>query len=102
MVLPENTWPGGYRHAMHQTDHEAWNNENYPGTRQLCHSCGEPTGRCEEDEMLLDGEPVCEECWIEPTICDACNYYDAKKGCYHGKEITNGKCDLFTEHVQED
>jgi formylmethanofuran dehydrogenase subunit E len=59
-----NAWPGGYRHAMHQHEHEAWNAHNYPGTRQLCSACGEPTGRCTEDELAnCDGEPLCESCY---------------------------------------
>jgi len=58
----ENTWPGGYRHAMFQSEHDAWNAGNYPGTLQLCSVCGEPTGRCEDDTIWSDkGEPVCEE-----------------------------------------
>ncbi len=60
----KNTWPGGYRHAMHQDEHERWNASNYPGTRQICASCGEPTGRCEEDgHFNADGEALCEECF---------------------------------------
>jgi hypothetical protein len=60
-----NTWPGGRRHAMHQLEHERWNASHYPGTRQLCLECGEPTGRCEDDSIyLIDGTgPLCEECW---------------------------------------
>lgn len=59
----ENTWPGGYRHAMHQSQHEDWNASNYPGTRQLCSICDEPTGRCEEDTIWSkDERAICEEC----------------------------------------
>ena len=58
-----NSWPGGCQHAMHQPDHERWNASHYPGTRQLCSVCEEPTGRCEEDSMRSrDGEPLCEQC----------------------------------------
>ena len=64
-----NAWPRGYRHAMSQSDHEKWNGQNYPGTRQLCAHCGEPTGRCEDDSLFADdfGEdgPLCEGCWKE-------------------------------------
>jgi formylmethanofuran dehydrogenase subunit E len=60
-----NTWPKGYRHAMDQVEHEAWNSRNYPGTRQLCSKCDEPTGHCEEDSMYIDEEPVCVTCWQE-------------------------------------
>lgn len=60
-----NTWPGGQRHAMTQSDHEAWNAQNYPGTLQLCSECGEPTERCEEDGLYNDdgAGPFCASCW---------------------------------------
>jgi len=62
----ENTWPGGYRHAMDQNEHEKWNAMHYPGTLQLCCVCDEPTGRCEEDSMYIDDlGPLCEECYIK-------------------------------------
>lgn len=57
-----NTWPGGYRHAMDQSEHESWNRSNYPGTRQICDNCGDPTGRCEEDSIRRDDMTVCESC----------------------------------------
>ena len=58
-----NTWPGGYRHAMHQSEHEAWNAMHWPGTRQLCEECGEATGRCSEDSIYCgDRGPLCEGC----------------------------------------
>lgn len=61
-----NTWPGGYRHSMLQSEHAAWNAANYPGTLQMCVECDEPTGRCEDDELLNDdGEPLCPDCWTE-------------------------------------
>lgn len=60
-----NTWPGGARHPMSQCcEHESWNARQYPGTRQLCSVCNEPTGRCEEDSLLTqDEEPLCDSCW---------------------------------------
>lgn len=64
--MSTNTWPGGYRHAMHQSEHEAWNAGNYPGTRQLCAICDSPTGRCEDDSLHADDReigPLCEECY---------------------------------------
>jgi len=49
--------------AMTPDQHERHNALHYPGTRQLCSECGEPTGRCEEDQILTsEGLPVCEEC----------------------------------------
>ena len=68
-----NTWPGGYRRALSQSEHEAWNAQNYPGTLQLCSRCGQPTGRCEDDTLYRendeDAAPLCEECWEE--YCEA-------------------------------
>lgn len=62
----DNTWPGGMRHAMHQSEHESWNSHTYPGTRQLCHTCDEPTGHCEDDSNRDDeGHPLCDDCWRE-------------------------------------
>jgi hypothetical protein len=59
-----NSWPGGTRHAMEQDDHERWNAQHYPGTRQLCAICDSPTGRCEEDALFIDEiGHVCESCW---------------------------------------
>lgn len=61
-----NTWPEGKRRAMTQEDHDRWNENNYPGTRQLCVKCNDPTGNCEEDALYLDDEtgPYCEECFL--------------------------------------
>jgi len=62
-----NTWPGGHRHAMSQSEHGRWNAANYPGTRQLCSNCGKPTGRCEDDTLWDEEteEPLCEDCYKE-------------------------------------
>lgn len=63
MTDPRNTWPGGHPHAMTQSEHFAWNAMNYPGTRQLCSVCDEPTGHTEEDSHWnSDGKPLCDEC----------------------------------------
>ena len=69
-----NSWPNGQRRAMYPREHGAWNDSNYPGTRQLCIDCEEPTGRCEEDSIYIGEEdhgPVCENCrdsslWVQP------------------------------------
>lgn len=62
-----NTWPNGSRHRMHQKEHEEWNALHYPGTRQLCSECEEPTGRCEDDSIYAEDDsgigPLCAECW---------------------------------------
>lgn len=62
-----NTWPEGKRKPLHQSEHEAWNTSNYPGTRQLCAKCQELTGRCEDDSLFFDDDreegPLCETCW---------------------------------------
>jgi len=63
--MSDNTWPGGYRRALDQDDHKAWNASNYPGTLQLCCLCDQPTGRCKEDEMFLsEVGPLCEDCFF--------------------------------------
>lgn len=63
-----NTWPGGKRRALGPSEHERWNSKNYPGTRQLCALCDEPTGRCEDDSIFTDdGDgPLCETCGACP------------------------------------
>jgi glucose/arabinose dehydrogenase len=59
-----NTWPKGYRHAILPSEHEEWNRSHYPGTRQLCSECGQPTGRCEDDTIFNESdEPICEDCY---------------------------------------
>ena len=67
-----NTWPDGKRRALHQHEHERWNASHYPGTRQLCVECDEPTGRCEEDAIYVQIQydedetgPLCEECYYK-------------------------------------
>ena len=64
-----NSWPGGHRKALHQSEHDSWNSSHYPGTRQLCEICGEPTERCEEDAIYLDDGtgPICPDCYHEAT-----------------------------------
>jgi hypothetical protein len=60
----KNTWPEGKRRALHQHEHEKWNSHEYPGTRQLCTKCDDPTGRCEDDSLYFgDDGPLCEECY---------------------------------------
>jgi hypothetical protein len=58
-----NTWPGGRRCAISQSEHQSWNDFNYPGTRQLCVICDTPTGRCEDDSLFSNegNGPLCEE-----------------------------------------
>lgn len=51
---------------MDQSEHEAYNATHYPGTRQMCVECDEPTGRCEEDTLPNDdGEPLCVTCYYK-------------------------------------
>ena len=74
----ENAWPGGTRHAMEQDAHERWNAIEFPGTRQLCVLCNEPTERCEEDSLTVESieGPLCEACyhktpeWIADALAD--------------------------------
>lgn len=49
--------------AISQDAHERINAREFPGTRQLCSKCDEPTGRCEEDSIYDEhGNFVCEDC----------------------------------------
>ena len=60
-----NTWPNNQRRAMTQSEHEIWNDSNYPGTLEICVKCDEPTGNCEEDNILDDdGDPLCQDCAV--------------------------------------
>jgi hypothetical protein len=59
--MSKNTWPEGYRHAMSQDEHEAWNALNCPGTRQFCWKCGDSTERCENAFILKPENPTCSE-----------------------------------------
>lgn len=53
-----------------QAEHKAVNANEFPGTRQLCVRCNQPTDRCEEDSIYLDMafedqgdlDPLCEGC----------------------------------------
>lgn len=58
---------------MLPNEHESWNANHYPGTRQLCVECDAPTGRCEEDSLYADEErergPLCEDCWRQ-AFCE--------------------------------
>lgn len=50
--------------ARSQAEHAQINVREFPGTRQLCVKCGEPTERCEEDALYAnngDG-PFCQDC----------------------------------------
>jgi hypothetical protein len=61
------------RFALDQSTHEAINASHYPGTRQMCCRCDEPTGRCEEDSMFIgDDGPYCEACMSELGGYDEC------------------------------
>jgi ferredoxin len=53
------------RRARSQSEHMKINSREYPGTRQLCIECGEPTERCEEDAIYTDDGlgPFCLECY---------------------------------------
>lgn len=55
------------RRALSQDEHARINAREYPGTRELCCECDEPTGRAGagEDSLYREdgGGPYCEECW---------------------------------------
>ena len=57
---------------MYQSQHERFNATHYPGTRQICTRCGQPTERCEEDGIWDDdGNPLCEECYHKDALKEA-------------------------------
>jgi len=58
-------WWEGKSHD--QCTHKRINASHYPGTRQICFECDEPTGNCEEDSSYLeDGTgPLCEDCYLK-------------------------------------
>jgi len=56
------------------SEHAAYNATRYPGTRQLCFLCDEPTERCEEDELYATDDqgyrnigPLCLRCYSKET-----------------------------------
>jgi len=52
------------RQAISYSEHLRINAVEYPGTRQICAKCGEPTGRCEDDSIFIGDEgPLCEACY---------------------------------------
>lgn len=53
--------------ARSQSEHERINSKEYPGTRQLCVKCDNPTERCEDDAIYTEGEygPLCIDCYTE-------------------------------------
>ena len=61
--------------VISQAEHERINAANYPGTRQMCEKCDQPTERCEEDAIYLDNGrgPLCEECYHEIEEANSCN-----------------------------
>lgn len=63
-----NWWDGK---ALDQSTHERINAEHYPGTRELCCECDEPTGKAGAGEDSLfteDGGPYCEDCWPKALV----------------------------------
>jgi NAD-dependent dihydropyrimidine dehydrogenase PreA subunit len=50
--------------SMYQSEHEKYNEKHYPGTRQICIDCGDPTERCEDDAIYIDNYgPLCIDCY---------------------------------------
>jgi len=54
----------GQIRPLDQSQHRAINAHYWPGTREICAECGEPTGSGGGDESRYneDGEPVCGDC----------------------------------------
>lgn len=92
-----NSWPDGRRRALDPLEHEAWNAHTYPGTRQLCDECDQPTGRCEDDSIRdRDGRVFCPDC--RPHHCRICGdeplpaNQDVCEGC-HWQSLTPAERD---------
>ena len=71
--------------SINQDEHVKINEREYPGTRQLCELCDEPTGRCEDDSIICEycEKVICEDCLacsgsLEKTVCI---------NCYQGEKI---------------
>ena len=91
--MTSNTWPGGRRHAMSQDDHVKWNSQNYPGTRELCSNCEEPTGNCEEDSLTTDDfKTLCAKCWEEYQARKEANEMNKQ---YKRNSMNFGRYDLM-------
>ena len=74
--------------ARYQSDHERYNAMHYPGTRQVCVHCGQPTGKCEEDSFLGDDGPLCEECFdledvMQKYLSAPCGMIPSEAGDYY-------------------
>jgi len=56
---------GGMMKPLLQIEHAAINAIEYPGTRQICVVCEQPTERCEEDAIYTDAGhgPLCLDCY---------------------------------------
>ena len=55
---------------LSQNEHRLYNSTHYPGTRQLCVCCDQPTDRCEEDGIYIENGdqyigPLCMQCYDE-------------------------------------
>lgn len=55
--------------ALSQDTHRQINSRHYPGTRQMCVICDQPTGRTTGEDSMYNGDegPVCEECHREDS-----------------------------------
>jgi len=61
--------------ARTQAEHNSINAREYPGTRQLCIDCEQPTERCEEDAIYNESGygPLCLDCWRTPPELEGSN-----------------------------
>lgn len=76
--MAEPWWNG---RALDQSTHERINASNYPGTRQLCAICDEPTGKCEDDGNYAgDIGPLCDAC-LDKHKCPVCEELPQFCGC---------------------
>ena len=52
--------------ARSQAEHQHINADSYPGTREICINCGDPTGKAgkgDDSLYLYDEGPYCQDCY---------------------------------------
>ena len=91
-----------------QNEHNQYNKNHYPGTRQICVVCKSPIERCEEDDLYVcknmeEIGPLCRNCYDEISdiltngcngnyyhcICFECNWSGSSKDVHGGLPIAD-------------
>ena len=90
--------------AMLPHEHERHNARHFPGTRQMCVWCDEPTSRCEEDSIYLDDGtgPLCEECSAPYYQQEEKEEQEMIFDIQRLRNLTTGRLHTDIHHVYED